>query len=171
MDIGSDILGVVIRTISVYLVIVLLLILLGKKELSQINITDLVFILLISNAVQNAMVGSNSSLLGGLAAALVLFVLNYTFRLLNFKFKFFRKMVEGEPKLLVYEGKIQDKNMHTEKITYDELIAAAREHGVSKIEDVELAMLEIDGNISIVSNEMKGKTIHRRKHKAKVILK
>ena len=101
MELGSDILDVVLRTSVVYLLIVIGLLLLGKKELSQMSVTDLVFILLISNSVQNAMVGSNSSLTGGLIAALVLFVLNYIFRRLNYKFSFVRKVVEGEPVMLV----------------------------------------------------------------------
>jgi uncharacterized membrane protein YcaP (DUF421 family) len=69
IQLGSDILDVVLRTATVYLVIVFGLLLLGKKELSQISVTDLVFILLISNAVQNAMVGDNTTLSGGLVAA------------------------------------------------------------------------------------------------------
>jgi uncharacterized membrane protein YcaP (DUF421 family) len=171
MEVPSDIAGILIRTASVYLFIVLLLIMLGKRELSQLNITDLAFIMLISNSVQNAMVGTNVSLEGGLIAAAVLFIMNYIFRQLNFRYGFFRKFVEGEPKLLIYEGKIQDATLHKQKITYDELITAARGHGVEKIEDVKLAMLEIDGTISIVSRDFDHKTIHKRKHKAKALLR
>jgi uncharacterized membrane protein YcaP (DUF421 family) len=171
MEISSDIGGIILRTLSVYLVIVFLLILLGKRELSQINITDLVFILLISNAVQNAMVGTNSSLEGGLIAAGVLFALNYLFRFLNFRFGFLRKIIEGQPKLLIYDGKIQDANMHKEKITYEELMTAVREHGVSDVKHVALGMLEIDGTISIVSDDIRQKTIHKRKHRARTLLR
>jgi uncharacterized membrane protein YcaP (DUF421 family) len=171
MGISSDISGIIIRTEIVYLFIVLFLVLLGKRELSQLNITDLVFIMLISNSVQNAMVGTNVSLEGGLVAAGILFVMNYIFRQLNYRYGFFRKFVEGEPILLIYEGKIQDANLHKQKITYEELMSAAREHGVNKMEDVELAMLEIDGTISIVSREFRNKTTHRRKHKAKALLR
>ncbi len=169
MEIGSDISGIAIRTVTVYLFIVVLLILLGKRELSQINIADLVFIMLISNSVQNAMVGANISLEGGLVAAGVLFLVNFIFRLLNYKFSLFRRLVEGEPKVLVYEGKIQDSSLHKERITYDELMAAVREHGVDKIEHVALAMLETDGTISIISGERK-KTTHKRKRKARGFL-
>jgi len=171
MEISSDIGGIIIRTLLVYLVIVFLLVLLGKRELSQINVTDLVFILLISNAVQNAMVGTNASLEGGLTAAGVLFVVNYLFRFLNYRFGFLRRLIEGEPKLLVYEGKIQDANLHKEKITYEELMTAVREHGVSDIRHVALGMLEIDGTISIVSDDIRRKTTHKRKHKAKTLLR
>lgn len=171
MELGSDILDVVIRTSVVYLLIVIGLLLLGKKELSQMSVTDLVFILLISNSVQNAMVGSNSSLAGGLIAALVLFVLNYIFRRLNYKFSFVRKVVEGEPVMLVYKGFVKESNLKREQITHEELLAAVREHGVERIEEVSLAMLEIDGNISVLSDGFKHKSIHKRKKHIKGFLR
>jgi uncharacterized membrane protein YcaP (DUF421 family) len=171
MELGSDILDVVIRTSIVYLLIVIGLLLLGKKELSQMSVTDLVFILLISNSVQNAMVGNNSSLSGGLIAALVLFVLNYIFRRLNYEFSFVRKVVEGEPVMLVYKGFIKEGNLKREQITHEELLAAVREHGVERIEDVSLAMLEIDGNISVLSDGFKHTSIHKRKKHIKGFLR
>lgn len=165
MEIGSDIVDIVIRTVIVYLMIVLGLKLLGKKELSQISIADLVFILLISNSVQNAMVGDNSSLFGGLVAAGVLFILNYIFSLLGYRFKLFRKVIEGEPVLLIYHGELQQKNIEKERITEEELMAALREHGVNSIKEVKLAMLEIDGNISVVSQEFVNQTKHKKHFK------
>lgn len=163
MHIGYDILNIVGRTTVVYLAIVFGLLLFGKKELSQISVTDLVFILLISNSVQNAMVGSDSSLLGGLAAAAVLFIINLLFRKFSYKFTGFRKVLEGEPVLLIYEGNLNERHLKKEGITTEELMAALREHGVESIEEVKLAMLEIDGNISVVSKEIQGKTQHKRK--------
>lgn len=171
MVLGSDILDVVIRTSVVYLLIVIGLLLLGKKELSQMSVTDLVFILLISNSVQNAMVGSNSSLAGGLIAALVLFVLNYVFRRLNYRFKFFRKVVEGEPVMLVYKGFVKEENLKKQQITHEELLAAVREHGIERIEEVSLAMLEIDGNISVLSDGFKKRSLHKRKKHIKGFLR
>lgn len=164
LTLGADILDVVIRTATVYLVIVFGLLLLGKKELSQISVTDLVFILLISNAVQNAMVGENTTLGGGLVAAGVLFLLNFTFRRLNYSSKTLRKVIEGEPVLLIYDGNLQEKNLKKESITEEELMAALREHGVDRIEEVKLAMLEIDGNISVVSKDFVNRTKHKKKH-------
>ena len=111
------ILDIVIRTAAVYLVIVIGLILLGRKELSQMSVTDLVFILLISNSVQNAMVGSDSSLQGGLIAAGILMIMNLLFRFLNSKFGFIRKVIEGEPVVLIYEGKINVSNLKKQGIT------------------------------------------------------
>lgn len=171
MVIGSDIVDVIVRTVVVYLAIVLGLLFLGRKELSQLSIPDLVFILLISNSVQNAMVGNNSTLEGGLVAATALLLLNFLFRWLNFRYSIFRKYVAGEPVLLIYEGKVKDDNLYRTKITHEELMTALREHGVDKIEEVSLAMLEADGNISIISHELHGKTYHKRRRKAKVFMK
>lgn len=162
IQLGSDMLDVVLRTATVYLVIVFGLLLLGKKELSQISVTDLVFILLISNAVQNAMVGENTTLSGGLVAAGVLFLLNFTFRRLNYSSKTLRKVIQGEPVLLIYDGNLNERNLKKESITEEELMAALREHGVDRVEEVKLAMLEIDGNISVVSKDFVNRTKHKK---------
>ena len=146
---------IVLSSACVYLFIVVALRLFGKKELSQLSIVDLVFILLISNSVQNAMVGSNSTLMGGLVSASSLFVINYIFKMVIYNFPSFGKILQGDAILLVYQGNINTKNMKKAKINEDELMEAIREHGVYSVEDVDLAILEIDGNISILSNEYK----------------
>ncbi len=154
---------IILRTITVYVAIVLGIRLFGKKEISQLSITDLVFILLISNAVQNAMVGEGASLEGGLIAAATLFVANFVFKNLLFKSKKFSRLMQGEPMVLVYKGVVRHQNMASEKITMDELEATLREHGLTDTEKVELAVLEIDGNISVVAmNEHKLKSYKRK---------
>jgi uncharacterized membrane protein YcaP (DUF421 family) len=155
--------NIILRSLAVYVFIILAIRLFGKKELSQLSITDLVLILLISNAVQNAMVGPDSSLSGGLVAALTLFVLNYLIKIISFKSKVFSKVLEDEPVMLVYKGFVKNKNLQNQKITIEELEAVAREHGVKSIKDAELIMLEKDGSISVISKELKNQTIHKRK--------
>ncbi len=155
--------NIILRSLAVYVFIILAIRLFGKKELSQLSITDLVLILLISNAVQNAMVGPDSSLSGGLVAALTLFVLNYLIKIISFKSKVFSKVLEDEPVMLVYKGFVKNKNLQNQKITIEELEALAREHGVKSIKDAELIMLEKDGSISVISKELKNQTIHKRK--------
>jgi uncharacterized membrane protein YcaP (DUF421 family) len=155
--------NIILRSLAVYVFIILAIRLFGKKELSQLSITDLVLILLISNAVQNAMVGPDSSLSGGLVAALTLFLLNYLIKIVSFKSKLFSKVLEGEPVMLVYKGFVKHKNLQNQKITIEELEAVAREHGVKSIKDAELIMLEKDGSISVISKELKNQTIHKRK--------
>lgn len=143
-----------------YLFMIVAIRIFGKKELSQLSITDLVLILLISNAVQNAMVGQDTTLLGGITAAGTLFVLNYLFKILLYRFNFFSNLVEGDAYLLIYKGKVNKRNLNSQRLTMDELEAVVREHGVEKIDDVKLAVLEKDGNISVVSEELNGQTSH-----------
>jgi uncharacterized membrane protein YcaP (DUF421 family) len=156
-------LSIVISSASVYVFIIVAIRLFGKKELSQLSVVDLVFILLISNAVQNAMVGPDTTLQGGLVAAGTLFAVNYLLKLVLYKFPRLGQVIQGEPVILVYKGEINHKNMVKVKFTLEELKEAIREHGVSLIEDVDLAVLETDGNISIISNDFKNKTIKKRK--------
>ncbi len=154
---------IALSSLCVYLFIIIAIRLFGKKELAQLSVIDLVFILLISNAVQNAMTGPDFSLSGGLVAAGTLFIANYIFKNLLYLSPQFSKLVQGSPLLLVYKGMLNTGNMNKAKITNDELIEAIREHGVSSIEEVDLAILEVDGNMSILSNEFTHKTVRKRK--------
>jgi uncharacterized membrane protein YcaP (DUF421 family) len=150
-------------TTAVYLFIVIAIRLFGKRELAQLSVIDLVFILLISNAVQNAMVGPDSSLTGGLVAATTLFVINYLLKYLQYRFPKFGKIVQGDAIMLIYEGELIPEHLKRVRMTEEELMEAIREHGVSKIREVDLAVLEVDGNISVLSNQYKKKTMKRRK--------
>ena len=160
---------IVVRVLSVYFFMIIAIRLFGKKELAQLSVTDLVFILLISNAVQNAMVGSDSSLSGGLIAALALFAANFTLKKILYKNESLNTLLQGEAIVLIYKGVIQQENCKKADINLHELEAAVREHGVENIEQVNLGMLEADGNISIISNEFKHVTSHtfHKKHKLK----
>jgi len=154
---------IIISTTGVYLFIVVALRVLGKTELAQLSITDLIFVLLISNAVQNAMVGSDTSLGGGILAASVLFVINFIFKKLKYKFPSLRKVLEGEPVILIHNGKMIDVNCKKNNISKEELLQVIREHGSHTIEEVDSLILETDGNISVVSNEYKHHSIRRLK--------
>src|SRR5436190_11167943 len=119
-----------LRTAGVYLFIILALRLFGKKELAQLSVIDLVFILLISNSVQNAMVGPDSSLLGGLIASGTLFLLNFILKRISYRSERVTQFLQGKPVLLIHEGKIIPENLAKEKISVEELRAALREHGI-----------------------------------------
>ncbi|MCC6514802.1 MAG: DUF421 domain-containing protein [Chitinophagales bacterium] len=139
----------------------------GKRELSQLSIADLVLIVLISNAVQNAMVGDNTSLIGGLVAATTLFLLNLVLSFLMFKFKSLRVLVQSEPITLIFKGKVLEKNLKAVMISEEELLSAIREHGIENVADVSLSMLEPDGNISVISGNdthLKRTQYKRKKH-------
>jgi uncharacterized membrane protein YcaP (DUF421 family) len=160
---------IILRTVSVYIFMILAIRIFGKKELAQLSVIDLVFILLISNAVQNAMVGPDTSLNGGLVAAASLFFVNFTLKQLLYRNKKFSKLIQGESLLLIYNGKPNMENCKKAEITMEELEAAVREHGAKDIQRVELAILEVDGNISVISDDYqtRSKVPHPRKHKFK----
>ncbi|MHB8137113.1 MAG: DUF421 domain-containing protein [Smithellaceae bacterium] len=154
---------IIISSVAVYFFIILAIRLFGKKELAQLSVYDLVFILLISNAVQNAMVGPDSTLSGGLVAACSLFVVNYILKKLQLRFPAFGKAIQGEAIMLVFQGQILSSHMKTAGITEEELMEVIREHGVASVSNVDLAVLEVDGNISVLSTEIHKKTTRRKK--------
>jgi uncharacterized membrane protein YcaP (DUF421 family) len=158
-----DYLIIALKSIAVYAFIVAAIRIFGKKELSQLSVIDLTFILLISNSVQNAMVGSDTSLLGGMSAALGLFVTNYILKKFMFTHQSVNKFIQGEPLMLIYEGKIKQKSLEQSELSQEELEAAVREHGVSSIDKVNLAVLEVDGNISVIADDYTHRTTRKRK--------
>ncbi len=141
---------VVLRTAAVYLVILAGLRLAGKREVGQMTVFDLVVLLLIANAVQNAMVGPDTSLSGGILAALVLLALNALLVRLRLRWPRLRQVVEGSPTLLVLHGQVLEEHLRKEGLDSVILDEALREHGVSDVSSVEMAVLEIDGSISVV---------------------
>ena len=164
-------LNVALRSLAVYFFILIAIRLSGKKELSQLNTTDVVLILLISNAVQNAMVGANTSLSGGLVAAAVLFTANYIIKKTLFKHKKLRKLVSDHPEILIHNGTLNTVILDKQGISNDELKEAMREHGVEHFSEVKLAMLEIDGNISIIAGDNNNliQTYHKRRRAHKTL--
>ncbi len=163
-------LDIIIRSLTVYLFMILGLRIFGKNQLSQLNAGDIVLLLLISNAVQNAMVGENTSLNGGLVAALVLFIANFSLKKLMFKNPKIRDLVEAEPVILVKDGWVDDMALKKVELTLDELLESIHEHGVESIDEVKLAILEVDGNISVISFDNNRQT-HFTRHRKKKILR
>ena len=152
---------IIIRTTAVYLVIFVGLRLAGKREIGQLTVFDLVVLLLISNSVQNAMVGPDSSLTGGIIAAVVLLVLDRVVAQLRLRSPRLRRIVEGSPTLLVLHGKMISEHIRQEGLDEDTLQAAFREHGVTDLKGVEMAVLEIDGSISVVPVGTETKRVRR----------
>jgi uncharacterized membrane protein YcaP (DUF421 family) len=144
---------VIARTAIVYLALLVALRLAGKREIGQMTTFDLVVILLIANAVQNAMVGPDSSVTGGLIAAFVLLLGNYAIAWISEHFTPLRVWLEGTPTVLVSNGLLLKSNMRKESIDAEEIYMAMREHGIDSLPDVKLAVLEIDGSISIVPKD------------------
>ena len=144
------VLAVVARTATIYLVVLLGVRLSGKREVGQMTPFDLTLLLLISNAVQNAMVGPDNSLLGGILAAVTLLGMNYFVAELSGANRRFRKLVQGSPSLLIHNGELIPMHLAREHVSMDEIDRALREHGVASVRDVSLAVLEVDGSISIL---------------------
>lgn len=145
---GHILLQIALRTAVIYLVVLIGVRLSGKREVGQMTPFDLTLLLLISNSVQNAMTGPDTSLLGGVVAASTLLVLNYGIGNLSGANRAFRKLVQGEPSLLVHDGQAIESHMASEHVSMDELQRALREHGIANVHDVALAVLEVDGSIS-----------------------
>jgi uncharacterized membrane protein YcaP (DUF421 family) len=158
--------NIVVRTAVVYLLILLGLRLAGKREVGQMTMFDLVVLLLIANAVQNAMVGPDTSLAGGVIAAIVLLALNAVVAQLRLRWPRLRRLVEGSPTLLVLHGEVIAGNLRREGLDQETLEEALREHGIAEVSEVEMAVLEIDGSISVVPA---GGTTKRVKRPVKVL--
>lgn len=138
------------RTTVVYLLVLLGIRLTGKREVGQMTPFDLTLLLLLSNSVQNAMTGPDTSIMGGASAAIVLLILNYLFAEVSGLNRRFRTLLEGSPTLLIHSGTLITAHCAKEHISVDEVHRALREHGVENIQDVALAVLEVDGAISVL---------------------
>lgn len=160
---ANQYINIALSSLAVYAFIIAAIRISGRKELTQLSVIDLVFILLISNAVQNAMVGPSTSLSGGLVAATTLFIANFILKELIYRFSKVSRLIQGQEIMLIYEGVINKKNLQRAKISTAEIEEAIREHGVDNIANVNLAVLEVDGNISVLSNNYQNKTVKKYK--------
>jgi uncharacterized membrane protein YcaP (DUF421 family) len=154
--------------VTVYLVVLAGVRLSGKREVGQMTPFDLTLLLLLSNAVQNAMTGPDTSLAGGVVAAGTLLVLNYFIADVSGINRRFRKFIQGEPSLIVHDGEVIQAHMAKEHVSMDELERAMREHGIADYHQVALAVLEVDGSISFLRyddlNPNANSHLARRKH-------
>lgn len=141
---------IVFRTIVVYLFILAGFRLSGKREVGQLAPFDFALVLLISNSVQNAMVGPDTSLVGGLVAAGVLLVVNWGLGHLVAKSRTLEKLVRGEAQILISHGRVLENNLKREGISHKELLQALRENGCASVLDCRLGILEVDGTITVI---------------------
>ena len=143
-------LEIVLRTGVIYVLVLFGIRLTGKREVGQMTPFDLTLLLLLSNSVQNAMTGPDTSLVGGVVAALVLLTLNYLLAEVSGVNRRFRRFIQGSPTLLIHNGEIVTAHAAKEHVSMDEIQRALREHGVNSTKDVALAVLEVDGSISVL---------------------
>lgn len=138
-----------LRGSLVYLALFLIFRLSGKRQVGQLTPFDLVLLLIISNAVQNAMVGPDTSLLGGLIVALVLIVCNRLLGYLSTRSRRMERLIEGRPEVVVHRGRVYEDVLHRNDISLDELRAALRRNGAFDLSEVEYALLETNGALSV----------------------
>jgi uncharacterized membrane protein YcaP (DUF421 family) len=149
-DLGSDLLSVVLRTGIVYVCLVLGFRIFGKREAGQLSTLDLVVLLVIANAVQNAMVGENTSLLAGLIAAFVILVLDLALHAAANRWEPLRDALDGEPTLLVDHGLVLMDNLRQEGISDRELQVALRQNQLLSPDEALYVFLETNGQISVI---------------------
>jgi uncharacterized membrane protein YcaP (DUF421 family) len=137
------------RAVIVYAFMLLMLRLTGKRQIGQLAPFDLVLLLVLSNAVQNAMNGGDNSVLGGVLSALSLLGLNWLISWSTFRNKRLARLIEGKPEVLVHNGHIFQDVMLRQQLTQSELDSALRAAGCADVSHVHFAILENNGQISV----------------------
>lgn len=139
-----------LRGAVVYFAILLLLRLAGKRQVGQMSASDFVVLLLISNAVQNSMTGGDNSITGGVVLAATLVALGSLFSYLTYRSKRLENLIEGTPRILVHHGKLVEANLRKERLSAYELRTMLRHQGVHAFEELQEAVLESDGSLSVI---------------------
>lgn len=146
----------IVRSVVVYLFVLVAFRFTGKRQVGQLTPFDLVVLLIISNVVQNAVIGPDNSLGGGLIGAVAILALNYAFVEVTFRSRRVRRLLEAQPTLLVHNGRLLPDNLRHERVTMDDLLAALRRNGVADLAHVRVAVLEENGGISVIRQEAPG---------------
>jgi len=164
-------LALMLRTVGAYAAMLVGFRVFGKRELGQVTVFDVAMVLLIANAVQNAMVGPDTSLLGGLIVAGTLLLLNFLVARLRISDRLFRRWVEGHPSVLISNGRWHEDALRREGLDHGEVEAAMRQNGVLDAAGVRLAVLEDNGAISVVPADSPTIIVHTRGRSARGLLK
>jgi uncharacterized membrane protein YcaP (DUF421 family) len=150
---GLPLVEKIARPLIIYLFLVISLRLAGKRELAQLNPFDLVVLLTLSNAVQNAIIGDDNTVTGGIIGGATLLLVNYIVVRFLFKHDKIDRLVEGDADPLIEHGKVNRKRLKKELISMHDLEAAAHKQGFSCLEDVETAILEPGGGLSFIGKK------------------
>ena len=145
-----------LRSVVVYTFLLVAFRLCGKRQLGQLSAFDLVVLLIISNVVQNAVIGNDNSLGGGLIGATAILLLNLVVAYVTFRFKRADRVIEHSPTLLVRHGRLLRDNLRRERLGPRDLRAALRHHGVVSVRDIRYAFLEEDGHVSVITGRPRG---------------
>jgi uncharacterized membrane protein YcaP (DUF421 family) len=152
-NIAVPIWELVLRSAVVYVFLLGLLRITGKRQVGQLAPFDLVLLLVLSNAVQNSMNGGDNSLIGGLISAATLVLLNYGLGIATYRSKKLEGLIEGRPQVLIHNGLVIKDVMSDARLTQHELNAALRRAGCSTVDEVHYAVLENNGTISVIARK------------------
>jgi len=164
---GEPVWALIVRSACIYLVLLVGLRVFGKREVGQFTLFDLVFVLLVANAVQPAMTGRDLSLGGGFIIIATLLTLNFAVSRLRIKFPVIERALESRSVVLARDGSWIPQKLKHEGITDDEAMASLREHGISSIDETKLVVLEADGSLSVVPKDPA--VAHRRKRHVRFV--
>lgn len=140
----------IIRALIVYLFLLIMFRVLGKRQVGQMTPFDLVVLLILSNVLQNAMIGPDNSVLGGLIGALTILAVNWAVGRIAFDSPKFERAIEGVPTVLIHNGKYVEGNLRKETISKEDLMSNLRTQGCFTVTEVETAVLEPSGKISLL---------------------
>jgi len=143
----------IVRSLVVYVFLLVLFRLMGKREVAQMTVFDLVVLLVLSNVLQNAMIGPDNSVIGGLIGATTIMAINWVVGRAAYSSKWFERAIEGVPTLLVHGGHMVEPNMRRVSISREELLSNLRSQGVFCVDDVGAAVLEPSGKLSVLNIE------------------
>jgi uncharacterized membrane protein YcaP (DUF421 family) len=150
---GLPIAEKILRPIVIYVFLIAGLRLSGKRELAQLNPFDLVVLLTLSNTVQNAIIGDDNSVTGGIIGATALLVINYLVVRFLYSHQKLDQLVEGKAEVLVHDGKVQAQHLRKELITMEQLSAAARKQGFDSLSEVNQCVLEPGGTLTFIARK------------------
>ena len=153
LNLGVPVWELILRSVVIYVFLIVLLRITGKRQVGQLAPFDLVLLLVLSNAVQNSMNGGDNSLIGGMVSATTLVVLNFIVAFATYRFKAVEVLVEGRPQVLIHNGRLYEDALTDARLTRHELDAALRRASCADIQDVRYAVLENNGEITVLPRE------------------
>ena len=143
----------IIRSLVIYVFLLVMFRIIGKRQVGQMTPFDLIVLLILSNVLQNAMIGPDNSILGGLIGATTILAANWMVSRAAFSSKLFERTVEGVPTLLVHQGVPIEANLRHESLSREDLLANLRSQGIFNLSDVRAAVLETSGKVSVLRRE------------------
>jgi uncharacterized membrane protein YcaP (DUF421 family) len=143
----------IIRPVVVYLVLIALFRVFGRRELAQLNPMDLAVLLMLASALENAIIGEDESLIGGIYGAVALLSMNWLVNALSYRHPRLERLLEGEPKVLIRQGVVNRNVMRGEKISDSDIREALHREGIERVETVRLAHLEPSGQLTVIPEE------------------